>query len=70
MIKNENGSVTLIVLVTILFILIVLATNLVYISAKRKSQLQESMILQNVYDTGLKKTYDQQIQKRNLESAQ
>ncbi len=70
MIKNENGSVTLIVLVTILFILIVLATNLVYISAKRKSQLQESMILQNVYDTGLKKTYDEQIQKRNLESAQ
>lgn len=65
MVKSEKGSVTLIVLATILFILAVLATNLIYISSKRKSQIQETMILQNVYDTGMNETYNEQIEKRN-----
>ena len=39
MVKSEKGSVTLIVLATILFILAVLAVNLIYVSSKRKSQI-------------------------------
>ena len=54
MIKDEKGSVTVIVLATVLFIFIVLGTNLVYISSKRKSQLQETMLLQNIYIMGMK----------------
>ena len=49
MLKSEKGSVTLIVVATILFIFAVLGTNLVYVSSKRKAQLQESMILQDIY---------------------
>ena len=65
MVKSEKGSVTLIVLATILFILAVLAVNLIYVSSKRKSQIQETMILQNVYDTGMEETYNEQVAKIN-----
>ena len=62
--KNEKGSVTLIVLATVLFIFALLATTLAFVSAKRKSQLQETMILQDIYDTGMSKTYKEQVEKQ------
>ena len=65
MVKSEKGSVTLIVLATILFILVVLATNLIFISSKRKAQIQETMILQNTYDTGMSESYNEQLEKIN-----
>ena len=65
MVKSERGSVTLIVLATILFIFAVLATNLIFVSAKRKSQLQETMLLQDAYDTGMSASYYDQIEKLN-----
>lgn len=68
MLKNEKGSVTLIVLATVLFIFAVLATNLVYVSAKRKSQLEETVILQNVYGLDMKEAYDEQIAKIQAET--
>ena len=68
MVKSERGSVTLIVLATILFIFVVLATNLVYVSAKRRSQLQETMILQEVYDKGMSQTYYEQVEKNKYKN--
>ncbi len=65
MIKNEKGSVTLIVVVTVLFILLILSASLMFVSTKRQAQLQESMILQNVYGGGdLYDVYDEQVEKR------
>ncbi len=66
MIKSEKGSVTLIVLTTVLFILALLATNLTYISAKRRAQLEETMILQDTYDADMTLTYRQQEELRAL----
>ena len=66
MIKSEKGSVTLIVLTTVLFILALLATNLTYISAKRRAQLEETMILQDTYDADMTATYRQQEELRAL----
>ncbi len=63
MIKNEKGSVTLIVVATVLFILIVLSASLMFVSTKRKAQLQESQILQNVYGGDLYDTYQGQAEK-------
>lgn len=64
--KSEKGSVTLIVLVTILFIFILLSTNLIFISSKRKSQLQESMILQDIYQgDGMTRAYSERLKKEN-----
>ena len=53
---------------TILFIFAVLATNLVYVSIKRRSQLQEIMILQEVYDKGMSQTYQEQVEKIKAET--
>ncbi len=64
--KREKGSVTLIVLVTVLFILILLSTSLIFISSKRRSQLQESMILQDIYQgEGMAKAYAERLKKES-----
>ena len=64
MIKNEKGSVTLIVAVTILFIIIVLSSSLMLVSIKRKSQLQETKILQEIYGgDNLDEIYQEQVEK-------
>ncbi len=63
--KNENGSATAIVVVTILFILMILGTYLTSITSKRKAQLQETRILQNIYDGDMKNIYEEQLQKKN-----
>lgn len=67
--KNEKGSVSAIVVVTILFILMILGTYLTTISSKRKSQLQETMLLQNAYEVDINSIYqDQAKTKSNLAS--
>ena len=64
--KKEKGSVTLIVLVTVLFIFILLSTSLIFVSSKRKSQLQESMILQDIYQgDGMTRAYADRVKKEN-----
>lgn len=63
--KNENGSVTALLVVTILFILVMLGTYLTSISSKRKAQLQETKLLQDAYDGDMKNIYEQQLQKKN-----
>ena len=62
--KDEKGSVTLIVLATVLFIFALLTTSLVFVSSKRKSQLQETMLLQDIYDSDMSKAYKEQIEKQ------
>lgn len=64
MLKSEKGSVTLIVVATILFIFAVLGTNLVYVSSKRKAQLEETIILQNIYGSDMTEAYNEQIAKQ------
>ncbi len=67
--KKENGSVILIVLVTVLFIFILLSTSLIFVSSKRKSQLQESMILQDIYQgDGMTKAYANRLRKEGTTS--
>lgn len=61
--SNERGSVSLIVTVTVMFILIILSASLMFVSTKRKAQLQESQILQNVYGGDLYETYTERSQK-------
>ncbi len=64
MIKNEKGSVTMIVIVTVLFMLLILSASLAFVSTKRQSQLQESEILQDIYGGGdLYKIYEEQAGK-------
>ena len=66
MIRNEKGSVTLIVAITILFIFAVLGTNLVFISSKRRAQLEETKILQNAYNIDEEKAYEDALKKISL----
>ena len=47
---KERGSVAVIVTVTILFILIILSSFLVYTSSRRRAQLKETEIISNSYD--------------------
>ena len=58
MIKNEKGSITMIVLATIMFILVILATLLTTISAKSKSQLVETQKLKDAYDGDMKTIFE------------
>ena len=48
-VKNENGSITSIVLVTILFFIIILSTALMVTSTQRKSQLDSDLTLKQIY---------------------
>lgn len=68
--KNEKGSVTVIVVVTVLFILMLLGTYLVTISSKRKAQLQETILLQQAYGGDMQNIYEKQLQKRNTANSE
>jgi surface protein len=61
--KNEKGSVTVITLMTVMFLTIVLASYLTTISLKRKSQLVETKMLQNAYDGDMEAIYNEQVVK-------
>ncbi len=66
MIKSEKGSVTLLVAVTVLLIVIILSSSLMLVSLKRKSQLQESKILQEIYGgDNLDEIYQEQLEKKS-----
>lgn len=56
---NEKGSVTLIVLVTVLFVVILLSSFLVYISARRRAQLKETEEISNSYDGDMSAIYSE-----------
>ncbi len=56
--SNENGSVTLIVIVTILFIVILLSSYLIYTSERRRAQLRETEIISNSYDGNMAEIYN------------
>ena len=63
--KNEKGSITLLVLVTVFFLAVLLSTSLVYVVSKRKSQLEETKILQEVYyGNGMQEAYHERYQKK------
>ena len=64
--KSERGSVTLIVLVTVLFIIAILSTYLTFIISKRKAQLAETKQLQQAYDGDLETIYTEQEEKRKM----
>ena len=57
--KRENGSITLTVFVTVMFILIVLGTMLTTISAKSKSQLVEFQKLREAYDGDMETLFEE-----------
>ena len=57
--KRENGSITLTVFVTVMFILIVLGTMLTTISAKSKSQLVEFQKLREEYDGDMETLFEE-----------
>lgn len=58
---NEKGSVTMIVAVTILFIVILLSSFLVYTSARRRAQIEETALISNAYDGDMDTIYNQKI---------
>ena len=64
--KSEQGSVTLIVLVTVLFIIAILSAYLTFIISKRKAQLAETKQLQQAYDGDLETAYIEQEEKRKM----
>ena len=57
--KNENGSIAMIVFVTVMFMLIVLGTLLTNISSKSKSQLVEQQKWRDAYDGDMRKLYEE-----------
>lgn len=63
--KKERGSVTLVVLTTVIFVLILLSAGLMFVSTKRKAQLQESQILQNVYGGNVEAIYQERVKKES-----
>ena len=62
---NEKGSVTLIVLVTVLFIVILLSSFLIYTNTKRRAQLKETEEIAKNYDGNMEKIYNE-LEKNNL----
>ena len=59
---KERGSVAVIVTVTILFILIILSSFIVYTSARRRAQLKETEIISNSYDGKMQEIYNDIIE--------
>ena len=55
--SNEKGSVTLIVLVTILFIVILLSSFLVYVNTKRRAQINQTKEIEKNYDGDMNAVY-------------
>ena len=64
--KNlEKGSVTMIVIFVIFFIVILLSTFLVYVTAKRNNQLKETERLSEIYNGDMQEIYEE---RKNRES--
>ena len=52
-IKKENGAITAIVLVTVLFFVTILSTAYALISAQRRAQMQSEITVKDVYEKAL-----------------
>ena len=52
-IKKENGAITAIVLVTVLFFVTILSTAYALISAQRRAQMQSEITVKDVYEKDL-----------------
>lgn len=52
-IKKENGAITTIVLVTVLFFVTILSTAYALISAQRRAQMQSEITVKDVYEKDL-----------------
>ena len=52
-IKKENGAITALVLVTVLFFFIILSTAYALISAQRRAQMQSQITVKDVYEKDL-----------------
>lgn len=55
--NKEKGSSTIIVFVSVMFLLIILGTTLTALAMKSKSQLIELDTLRNVYDGNMAEIY-------------
>ena len=64
---NEKGSVTMIVAVTILFIVILLSSFLVYTSARRRAQIEETALISNAYDGDMDAIYEAKMKEAEEE---
>lgn len=62
---KERGSVAVIVTITILFIIILLSSFLIYTSARRRAQLEETQKISNSYDGNLEEVYNEKLSKLN-----
>ncbi len=51
--KKENGSITVVVLVTVLFFVTILSTAYVVVSAQRRAQMQSEITAKDVYEKDL-----------------
>lgn len=56
--KKEEGSSTIIVFVSVMFLLIILGTTLTALAMKSKSQLVELDTLRNIYDGNMAEIYN------------
>ena len=52
-IKKENGAITAIVLITVLFFVTILSTAYALISAQRRAQMQSEITVKDVYEKDL-----------------
>lgn len=66
---NEKGSVTMIVVVTVFFIVILLSSFLIYMSARRKSQLEETKKISEAYDGDMDDIYNKLTNENDEPSA-
>ena len=53
--KSENGSITSLVIVTVLFFVTILSTSYMVVNALRKSQLKSQINAKDVYARDLKR---------------
>lgn len=53
--KSENGSITSLVIVTVLFFVTILSTSYMVVNALRKSQLKSQINAKDVYERDLKR---------------
>lgn len=56
--KNEKGSSTIIVFVSVMFLMIILGTTMTSLAMKSKSQLVEFDELRNTYDGNMAEIYN------------
>lgn len=67
---NEKGSVTMIVVVTVFFIVILLSSFLIYMSARRRAQLEETKKISEAYDGDMDDIYNKLTNENDEPSAE